>query len=287
MPLPAIPDWWPDQLLQQNPIIEVFACGRKSQPPLYSHFVNFPRLEIPLHGIYANKIDRHGRLIPLHLHPGQALFAAPNCWNLPAWRPGLQLMSLLFGKKQMGVSIVSVPAKKKQKLSALKFFLPRPVTGPVPHILEAILDLSNTADPAAPLPELTRTLIWCVRDLFRQPAIPASSRAHNLLENICIHLQEHYQRNVTRDAIAHQFRISPNHLSRLFQTHGHMTFNSYLTHVRIDRAKFMLQNYELKLDDLATRCGYHDTPYFCRVFKRIAKITPVEYRLRTQPKPAL
>ena len=59
------------------------------------------------------------------------------------------------------------------------------------------------------------------------------------------------------------------------------------SYVRIDRAKFMLQNYELKLDDLATRCGYHDTPYFCRVFKRIAKITPVEYRLRTQPKPAL
>ena len=63
-----------------------------------------------------------------------------------------------------------------------------------------------------------------------------------------------------------------------------MTFSAYLTQVRIDRAKHLLSSYNFKLDDIAARCGYHDTPYFCHVFKRITKLTPIEYRLKLSPK---
>jgi YesN/AraC family two-component response regulator len=69
-----------------------------------------------------------------------------------------------------------------------------------------------------------------------------------------------------------------------------MTFSSYLTLVRIDRAKHLLGNYNLKLDDISARCGYHDTPYFCHVFKHITHCTPMEYRLKVgaakMPKPS-
>jgi len=78
--------------------------------------------------------------------------------------------------------------------------------------------------------------------------------------------------------VAEQFGITPNHLSRLFQTHGHMTFSSYLTHVRIDRAKHLLRNYNLKLDEIAARCGHFDASHFCHAFKRLTKMTPAEYR---------
>jgi YesN/AraC family two-component response regulator len=61
-----------------------------------------------------------------------------------------------------------------------------------------------------------------------------------------------------------------------------MTFSNYLTHVRIDRAKHLLRNYNLKLDDIAARCGYHDTPYFWHVFKKMTKTTPMAYRLKNR-----
>jgi AraC-like DNA-binding protein len=59
-----------------------------------------------------------------------------------------------------------------------------------------------------------------------------------------------------------------------------MTFIDYLIHVRIARSKFLLCNYNFKLEDVAVRCGFRDAPYFCRVFKRLTKATPIEYRAR-------
>ena len=100
-------DWWPERSLRKNPIRKVFVCGRHLNPPLYSQVVNFPRIEIPLRGVYLNQIESGDRLVQVRVQPGMALFAAPNCWNLPEWQPGLELLCLLFGRTQLGISLVS------------------------------------------------------------------------------------------------------------------------------------------------------------------------------------
>lgn len=271
-------DWWPEAQLRRRPVRKIFACGRQLHPPLFSHVVNFPRLEIPLRGCYENRIECGGELVNVHLQPGAALFAAPNCWNLPLWRRGVKLMSLLFGKKQLGISLVTARGPDALQLAAQKFSVPWPVAGPLPLILEAMVELQGQQEPQAAFADLARALLRCVRELLQNPAGPATGRAQGLLESVCVHLQNHYQYDITRDSVARQFGVTPNHLSRLFQTHGSMTFSNYLTHVRIDRAKYLLRSYNLKLDDIAVRCGYRDTPYFCRVFKRLTKSTPAEYR---------
>ncbi|HWI58060.1 MAG TPA: helix-turn-helix domain-containing protein, partial [Bacillota bacterium] len=53
--------------------------------------------------------------------------------------------------------------------------------------------------------------------------------------------------------------------------------------VRTDRAKHLLRNCRLKLDEVAAQCGYRDAAYFCRVFKRLEKLTPAEYRAQYKP----
>ena len=111
-----------------------------------------------------------------------------------------------------------------------------------------------------------------------QPVAESGSRPRRLLDEICFYLQNNYQEPITRDSVAAQFGVTPNHLSRIFHTQGHMTFINYLTHVRIARSKYLLCKYNLKLEDVGARCGFRDAPYFCRVFKRLTKITPAEYR---------
>jgi AraC-like DNA-binding protein len=275
---PTNPEWWPARQFERCPIQKVLACGRRLNPPLFSHVVNFPRLEVPLQGSYRNQIESGGAIAHVVLRPGTALYAAPNCWNLPEWRP--ELLSIFFGKSQLGVSLVSARTKNYPQQASKKYSLPRPIGGPIPHLLNALDELLAEDDASPALADLVRALVHCVENLLRQPIARPGSRAQTLLEDVRVFLQSHYQYEITRDAVAQQFNVTPNHLSRLFQTHGRMTFSGYLTQVRIDRAKHLLTNYNLKLDDIAARCGYHDTPYFCHVFKKITKGTPMEYRLK-------
>jgi AraC-like DNA-binding protein len=259
---------------------EVFVCDRQLQPPPFSHVVPFSRLEIPLNGSYENQIARNGAIETISLRPGSALFAAPNCWNFPRWQPNVEVMSLLFGKKQLGVSIVSAGGSQA-RLVANKFAVPTPLSGPIPHILEAMVQLQSVRGPADAFAELARALIHCVECFVHEsPAPEAQGHRQRFFERVCLYLQGNYHKEVTRDSVAGQFAVSPNHLSRVFHRHGQMRFIDYLTHVRIARAKFLLCHYNLKLDDIAMRSGFRDAPYFCRVFKRLTRTTPLEYRAK-------
>ena len=280
MPETINPDWWPARQLQHSPIRRVFVCGRRLNPPVFSHVVNFTRLEIPLRGRYKNQIESDNQVLPVSLAPGAVLFAAPNCWNLPEWQPGLELLTVQFGRSQIGMSLISTQSGKYPDIKVRKHSLPRPLTGPLPHLLEALLELQAENGTPETFVPMVRALMLCLETLLRQPPGRPVSRALTLLEEIRVFLQSNYQYEITRDSVAEQFNITPNHMSRLFRSHGHMTFNGYLTQVRIDRAKHLLRSYNLKLDDIAARCGYHDTPYFCHVFRRLAKCTPIEYRLK-------
>jgi AraC-like DNA-binding protein len=243
--------------------------------------VSFPRLEFPLQGCYENQIEQGGRVVTIGLQPGSALFVPPNCWNFPTWHQKVDVMSLLFGRKQIGISVVRADGARKPPSLAGKFALPRPLNGPMPHILDALLELHAACEPQAAFAELTRALLLCVNSLVREaPAAGGEGRAQSFFERVCVYLQGNYQYNITRDSVAQHFGVTPNHLSRVFHTHGHMTFINYLTHVRIARSKYLLCNYRLKLEDISARCGFRDAPYFCRVFKRITRTTPAEYRTR-------
>lgn len=269
---------WPAELLQRSKVSRVYVCGRAVEPPVLSYVVNFPRLELPLTGCYENQIEAGQQIATVQLKPGDALFAPSNCWNLPTWRQPVKLMSILFGKKQLGISIVTSRNPSKPRLLAEKFSLPRPLTGPVPKILEAMIELQAAGASAAPFADLARALVRCLGMAGHVPDATQTASTKSLLEEVCIYLQNHYQYEVTRESVAQQFKISPNYLSRIFHVQGHMTFSNYLMHVRTDRAKFLLRNYNLKLDDVTARCGYRDTAYFCRVFKKLTKQTPAEYR---------
>ncbi len=268
----------PDELLRAQPVRRVYVCGRQLEPPALSHRVDFPRLELVLRGTYENLMEANKQAVTVRLKRGMALFAAPNCWNLPTWRRRVRLLSVLFGKRHIGISLVNGAGAGPPRLTARKFSLPRPLTGPLPKVLDAMLELQESGGPPAALPELARALLYCLRESLSQTHAQMPNPPKALLQSVCVFLQSHFQYDVTRASVARLFAVSPNYLSRVFQLHGHMTFSNYLRHVRINRAKYLLRSYPLKLDDVAARCGFRDTAYFCRVFKSLAATTPASYR---------
>jgi len=74
------------------------------------------------------------------------------------------------------------------------------------------------------------------------------------------------------------FGISQTYLSRLFRKYEKMSFNEYLTEIRIEKAKqLIMENPGILIKDVAALVGYSDQFYFSRVFRSITGVPPSEY----------
>ena len=87
-----------------------------------------------------------------------------------------------------------------------------------------------------------------------------------------------YGSNILLEDMAAQADLSASHFSRLFkQTIGQSPYQ-FLMSYRIEQAKKMLDNPNALMIDIAMNCGFSDQAHFSRVFKKIERITPKQYR---------
>ena len=121
------------------------------------------------------------------------------------------------------------------------------------------------------------SLLSHCRDLLGSD-IHTDSRSRALFEAVRRFIDENHASALTRDSVAGAFYISPNYLSHLFQKTGNVGFNEYLTQTRLEHARQLLKGYDLKIKDIAARCGFTDSNYFCRLFRKHTERSPSEYR---------
>jgi AraC-like DNA-binding protein len=81
--------------------------------------------------------------------------------------------------------------------------------------------------------------------------------------------------------------FSPNHFSRLFRKHEHVSFEDYVRNLRIERAKELLSRSALTVEQIGQLCGISSSPYFHRVFREVAGKTPGAFRRDVLAKPTV
>lgn len=106
------------------------------------------------------------------------------------------------------------------------------------------------------------------------------SSGENVLDEVLHYIRHNYQENLKLETLAPLFGYNSSYLGRLFSKKLNMNFNSYLDHVRITKAKEMLDDHSLKVYKIAERVGYHNVDYFHRKFKKYEGTSPAEYRKR-------
>lgn len=78
--------------------------------------------------------------------------------------------------------------------------------------------------------------------------------------------------------LAKKVGLTSTYLSTLFKRETGVSPKKYLTDCRINHAKRMLKDTKLKINEIATKCGYYNDSYFVNVFKQEVGCTPSEYR---------
>ena len=268
-------------LSERESFNQIWFAGDKVTPPSCCYQVNFPRLELVISGEYLNQIeDPDIGITEVKIMAGDALYIPPNCWNKPDWSEDCSVLSLLFGRRQVGFSLVSKRKGEEGFYDVQKYSIQTRTGHAIDNILEALNALAREPNKNQIDEYLLLALLSYSKTMLGEPndVISPKKRSEDLYQGICIYIQENFHRSIDRNNIASRFNISPNHLSRMFRQQGHMTLADYITWVRIERAKFMLKKYTFRLTEVATRCGFQDVNYFYRVFKKKTSYTPSDYR---------
>ena len=98
-------------------------------------------------------------------------------------------------------------------------------------------------------------------------------------------IEENYaDQNTTLTTVAEAVCLSPNHFSTIFSQECKTTFIEYLTNVRLENAKRLMRETDMKGYDIAYECGFSDPHYFSYIFKKNTGLSPREYKLSVDSK---
>ncbi|MDF2668751.1 MAG: hypothetical protein K0R67_1057 [Paenibacillus sp.] len=100
-----------------------------------------------------------------------------------------------------------------------------------------------------------------------------------MIQDIKKYIDEHYTENISIVSAAEHFYLNPSYLSQLFKKKTDDTFLNYVTNTRLEKAKSLLQDTDLKVYEISSQVGYKDPKYFSKIFEKKIGVKPSDYKL--------
>lgn len=129
--------------------------------------------------------------------------------------------------------------------------------------------------------DLTSWTLGVYDRLLELVMIKLNKRLNISVERAKTFIEENYSRcDLTIEEVAERLYINPSHLSKLFRRDMKCSMIEYLTHLRMMRAKEILDTHPtLPISEAARRAGYEDQFYFSKLFKKVFGLSPSRYVL--------
>jgi two-component system response regulator YesN len=96
-------------------------------------------------------------------------------------------------------------------------------------------------------------------------------------------IRQNHVRNISLSDAAENAEVSHSYLSFIFKQETGTNFNAYLTRFRIEEAKKLLRNTNLRIYEVAEKTGFSNQYYFSKVFKEHTGMGCKEYRDAAPP----
>lgn len=92
------------------------------------------------------------------------------------------------------------------------------------------------------------------------------------------YVQQHYHEPITLEQVCEATGFSVSYFSALFKKETGEGFVKYLTRVRMEHARELLQQTSLPVSEICIRVGYNDIKHFTQTFKKETNLNPGQYR---------
>ena len=92
------------------------------------------------------------------------------------------------------------------------------------------------------------------------------------------YIETHYGQPITLESLARLTGMSPKYFCRFFKTIVHRSPIDYVNYYRVECASHFLTSGDMTVAEIAQHCGYNDSSFFIKQFRKYKGTTPKRYR---------
>ena len=109
---------------------------------------------------------------------------------------------------------------------------------------------------------------------FSEPILIQENSIYDIID----YVKHKYFENITLDSLSQQFNINKYDICRRFKNITKYTLNEFLTNVRINKARELLEDTTLPITTISKNVGYNSSSYFTKTFRTHVGFSPTDYR---------
>lgn len=153
-----------------------------------------------------------------------------------------------------------------------------PVVADVSGIYGTMMDHAREDDSICRI----KGLLYYVCDPFLKQAHAGKPKRSGgdseLLHGILAYIEDNYAGECTLEKLSEKLNYNYSYISRIFSENVGISFNSYVTQLRISKACSLLQSGDTGVMETSYRCGFPSVRSFNRNFMRFTGKTPTQYK---------
>lgn len=104
------------------------------------------------------------------------------------------------------------------------------------------------------------------------------NQSQNVLSSVEADIRISYKENLTLKDFGKKYFVNSAYLGQMFKKQYGESFKDYLNNIRVDKAKELLLNSDMKVNEIASEVGYNDVDYFINRFIARIGCTPARFR---------
>lgn len=106
----------------------------------------------------------------------------------------------------------------------------------------------------------------------------------HIAKDIKQYIDENYCKDINLTMFSDKYHFSKEYLVKIFKERYNCGIYEYALNARMSRARELLNNADISINEISLRLGYSNSNYFSKAFKNYHGYSPSEYRERMQSK---
>lgn len=240
--------------------------------------IQMNRFIFPVSGEKEIRFARNG-VDSSHLFvPGELLHIPACAWSKELWTHTHSMISIVLLRSYLRVIYVEHRAgNDRSMLRGFFYHAAHPLNRAGMEIFSA---MQHVKEDSRAINSLFHAFLEVVLEQLENEGAFHDSKERLTWEYVRDYTESNFSADITRESIARAVRLHPAHLSRIFRKYARCGVAEYITALRMEHAKLLLEDPGISIGEIADLCGYSSANYFIRIFRSHSLLSPMKYRER-------